>query len=99
MSNTGGTTSSHTVLLYVNVNVEDSYTARISPGSTENVVFTEPVSSRHLCGIAGRPARTVHCGGYTAGKSPGELNTARIIAIIAVGIIVAFVTRARRRQG
>jgi len=54
----------------------------------------EPVGSRHLFGIAGRPARTVHCGGYATGKSSDGLNTAWIIAIIAVAIVVAFVTKA-----
>jgi hypothetical protein len=54
----------------------------------------EPVGSRHLFGIAGRLARTVHCGGYANGKSLDGLNTAWIIAIIEVAILVAFVTRA-----
>jgi hypothetical protein len=59
----------------------------------------EPVSSRHLHGSAGRPARTVHFGGYTTGKPPDGLNTAWIIAIIAVDIVVTFVIRVRTRQG
>jgi hypothetical protein len=59
----------------------------------------EPVGSRHLCDITRRPVRIVHCGSYTTVKSPDGLNKAWIIAIIAVGIVVAFVTRAQRRQG
>jgi hypothetical protein len=87
-------TGSHTVLLYVNGNVENSYTSRTYRAQLRKWSLCEPVGSSYLSGIVARPARTVHCGGYATGKSPDGLNTAWIIAIIAVAIVVAFVTRA-----
>jgi len=98
ITNDGGTTGSHTVLLYIDGNLEDSYTVRIAPGSTENVVFTVSRSAPGTYGVLLEDLQ----GQFTVVGSSGGLNTTWIIviiAIVAVGVGVALVTRARRRQG
>ena len=95
IANDGGATGSHTVILYINGKLEDSYTARsIAPGSLENVAFTVSrstsgtydVSLEGLQGqftVAAPPATT----------SPGGLGTGTLIVIVAiiVALIVAIV--------
>jgi hypothetical protein len=97
ITNDGGTTGSRTVLLYINGNLEDSYTVRIAPGSTENVVFTVSRSAPGTYVVLLEDLQ----GQFTVVDSSDGLSTAwiiAIVAIIAVGIVVAFVARARRRQ-
>jgi len=103
IANNGGATGSHTVLLYINGNLEDSYTVSIAPGSLENVVFTvsRPAPGTYEVSLEGLQGQfTVAAPSGTS--SPGGLDTGTLIVIVAiiVALIVAIVfVFARIRRG
>lgn len=101
IANDGGTAGSHTALLYINGNQEDSSTVKISPGSTQNVAFTVTRSTPGTYQVLLEGQQ----GQFTVATSPapGKLGTGTMIAIIAaivvlVAAIVFVFIRARKRR-
>ena len=111
IANTGGTSGSRTVTLYINGNAEQSQTVSVSPGSAQIVVFTvtraapgvynvllEGQSGRFVVVAGG--AGGIFGGGGGAGGA-GGLGTGGLIAIIVVvlALIVGLIFLRRGREG
>jgi len=94
IANNGGATGSHTVILYINGSREDSCVVRISPGSSQNVVFTVSRSTSGAYDVSLEGLQ----GQFTVAAPPatsslGGLGTGTLIVIVAiiVALIVAIV--------
>jgi len=108
IANDGGATGSHTVLLYINGNLEDSRTVKISAGLLQNVAFTVTRSTPgtyevSLEGLQGQftVVASSAVAPSAATPSPGGLDTGTMIVIVAiivalVAAIVFVIFRARR---
>ena len=97
IANTGGESGGRAVTLYVNGRAEQSKTVTISPGSTQNVVFTvtKATAGTYEVLLEGQSGQFTVRGTSTLGG--GGLGTGGIIAIIlvviAVIVAVIFITR------
>jgi hypothetical protein len=96
ITNVGRKTGSYEAVLYVNEQVEDSQTVRLSPGSTQDLVFlvsrtTPGIYDVSLAEVRGR--FTV-VGGQASG---GALDTNSMVAIVIImALVVAIVLVFRR---
>jgi len=112
IANTGGTSGSHTVTLYINGNAEQSQTVSVSPGSTQNVVFTvtRATPGTYSVVVEGQSGQFVVAAGGAGGGgggiiggggAGGGLGNGGIIAIVIVVIALIagliFLRRSRER--
>jgi hypothetical protein len=102
IANNGGATGSHTVLLYINGSQEDSCVVRISPGSSQNVVFavSRSTSGAYDVSLEGLQGQFT-VAAPPATSSPGGLGTGTLIVIAAIIValiaaIVFVIARVRR---
>jgi hypothetical protein len=115
IANIGEQIGSHSVTLYINGNAEQSKTVSVSPGSTQNVVFTvikatagtynvlvEGESGQFVV-VAGGISGAIRGGGGGAGGAGGGggLGTGGIIAIVIVviALIVGVIFVTRGARG
>ncbi len=104
ITNTGGTSGSHTVTLYINGNAEQSQTVSVSPDSTQNVVFTvtKATPGTYSVVVEGQSGQfvVVAGGGILGVGGAGGLGTGGLIAIIVVvlALIVGLIFLRRGRE-
>jgi hypothetical protein len=98
IANHGGETGSHSVVLYINGNVEKSSIVGVSPGATQRVVFTvsRTLPGTYKVSVEGQEGQFTVVAGEAAAQpgifgifGTGGLGTGGIIAIIVVVIVLA----------
>jgi len=92
----GGETGSCEAVLYINGQMEDSQTVRLSPGSTQNVVFLvgKATAGTYDVSLTGLQGQFTVVGSQTSG---GALDTNSIIAIVVIVALVVSVVLVFRR--
>ena len=105
ISNDGGASGSHTVILYVNSDPEDRHTVTIEPASNQDVTFTVTRSTpgTYEVSLEGQHGQFIvtDTSVLPDPPTPSGLSTGIIIAIIAALVVlivaVALIARSRRR--
>ena len=98
IANTGGTSGSHTVTLYINGNAEQSQTVSLSPGSTQNVVFTvtRATAGTYNVVVEGQSGQFVVLAGGAGGLGTGGI-IAIVVMVIALIVGLIFLRRSREQ--
>jgi hypothetical protein len=100
VTNTGGETGSYNAVLYIDGAVENSQSVSVSPGMTENVIFTVSKSDAGVydVSIAGQSGQfeVVSAGWFAGGLSTGSIVAIVVIAIVLILALVFILRRIRR---